>query len=87
MDLKEDIKGEPVWLEGTASTSLGNFEFVSQMILLKEETKSELMEPGPMWVNTCEPSLDVKDEVVTVEHAVNQPDLVIREGYNVFSAE
>ncbi|XP_067013202.2 uncharacterized protein [Anabrus simplex] len=46
MDLKIEIKEEPVWLEGTASTSFDNYKLTSDEMHLKEETKSELPEPG-----------------------------------------
>ncbi|XP_068083852.1 uncharacterized protein [Anabrus simplex] len=42
-----EIKDEPVWHEGTANDSLEKIEFVSKMVSLKEETKSELIKPSP----------------------------------------
>ncbi|XP_067004913.2 uncharacterized protein [Anabrus simplex] len=46
MDQKIEIKEEPVWLEGTASTSFDNYVLTLDEVHLKEETKSELPEPG-----------------------------------------
>ncbi|XP_068083000.1 uncharacterized protein [Anabrus simplex] len=54
MDQIVQIKEEPLCLEGTTSTSLENFEFISDMIPLKQETKSELTEPGPTQENAFE---------------------------------
>ncbi|XP_067004918.2 uncharacterized protein [Anabrus simplex] len=67
MDLKVKIKEEPDWTEGTASTSLGNFELHPTMTYLKEETKPVLTEPGP-----TQPAADIKDEIIIEEHTTEQ---------------
>ncbi|XP_068084073.1 uncharacterized protein [Anabrus simplex] len=72
MDHKVEVKEEPVWLEETASTSFDNYEPASDEMHLKEETKSELAEPGQTQVNTFEPFTDVKDEICIDEHTVCQ---------------
>ncbi|XP_068086766.1 uncharacterized protein [Anabrus simplex] len=47
MDQKVVMKEEPVWLEEKVNTTLENFELVSEMKPLKQETYSDLTEPGP----------------------------------------
>ncbi|XP_068083066.1 uncharacterized protein [Anabrus simplex] len=71
MDLKVQIKEEPVWVEVTADTSLENYELISEMIPLKQEIKSELTEPGRTQENTFEPSADIKEEILIEEHQVD----------------
>ncbi|XP_068083042.1 uncharacterized protein [Anabrus simplex] len=70
MDQKVEIKEEPVWLEGTASTSFDHCELVLEKTHLKEETKSELADPGQAQLNTFEHFADVKDEILVEEHPV-----------------
>ncbi|XP_068083047.1 uncharacterized protein [Anabrus simplex] len=79
MDVKEGIKEEPVWFEGSATASFENLELESGMIPLKQETKSELTEARPTQENTYEPSAAVKEEVLTEEHIVDQLDVIIKE--------
>ncbi|XP_068083888.1 uncharacterized protein [Anabrus simplex] len=67
MDQKLEIKEEPVWLEGTANTSLENFEFVSEMISLKQETKSELTEPQPTQGNTFKEDFEHVSEITPLK--------------------
>ncbi|XP_068083853.1 uncharacterized protein [Anabrus simplex] len=74
-----EIKDEPVWHEGTANDSLGNFELVSEMVLLKQETKSELIEPRPAEENTFKPSADSKEEVLVEQDKVELPVPNIKE--------
>ncbi|XP_067003951.2 uncharacterized protein [Anabrus simplex] len=62
MDQKMEIKEEPPWLEGTASTSFDNYEHTSAKMHLKEETKSELAELGETQLPT-----DIKDEIFVDE--------------------
>ncbi|XP_067014936.2 uncharacterized protein [Anabrus simplex] len=54
MDLEVKIKQEPAWQEETTTASLKNFEYVSEVIALKEEVKSELAEPGSSQENYLE---------------------------------
>ncbi|XP_068084000.1 zinc finger protein 740-like [Anabrus simplex] len=63
MDEKVYIKKETVWLEGTPSTSFDKHERASEIIHMKEETKSELAEPEQTQVNTFEHLADVNDEM------------------------
>ncbi|XP_068086201.1 zinc finger protein 782 isoform X2 [Anabrus simplex] len=46
MDENVVVKEEPVWLEGTPSSSFDNYVLTSDELHLKEETKRELPEPG-----------------------------------------
>ncbi|XP_067013970.1 uncharacterized protein [Anabrus simplex] len=69
MDLEIKIKEEPAWLEGTTTASLENFEHVSEVIVLKDEVKSELTESGSSHENYLEPSEDIKEEILIEEHS------------------
>ncbi|XP_068082995.1 uncharacterized protein [Anabrus simplex] len=53
MDMAVEIKEEPVYLEEIGNTSLEDY-YLSEMTYLKEESKSELSEPGPSLKNTFE---------------------------------
>ncbi|XP_068083063.1 gastrula zinc finger protein XlCGF52.1-like isoform X1 [Anabrus simplex] len=83
MDLKVQIKEEPVWVEVTADTSLENYELISEMIPLKQEIKSELTEPGRTQENTFEPSADIKEEILIEEHQVDPNIKENNDGANV----
>ncbi|XP_068086265.1 uncharacterized protein [Anabrus simplex] len=72
MDLKVEIKEEPVWFEGTSNTSLENSELVTEIITVKQETKSELTEPGPLQENLLESPENIKEEIFTEQHTVDQ---------------
>ncbi|XP_067014757.1 uncharacterized protein [Anabrus simplex] len=72
MDPEIKIKEEPAWLEETTTASPENIEHVSEVIVLKEEVKSELTEPGSMQENSLEPSDDIKEEVFIEEHTDDQ---------------
>ncbi|XP_067004459.1 uncharacterized protein [Anabrus simplex] len=67
MDHKIEIKEEPVWLGGPAVSSLENFEFVSEMISLKQETNSELAEPGPAKENTFRETFEPLSEMILLK--------------------
>ncbi|XP_067000106.2 oocyte zinc finger protein XlCOF6.1 [Anabrus simplex] len=67
MDHKIGIKDEPVWFEGTAGSSFDNYELTTEETPLKEETKSELAEPGQ-----TQPCAGIKDEICVDEHTVGQ---------------
>ncbi|XP_066998561.2 zinc finger protein OZF [Anabrus simplex] len=67
MDHKIEIKDELVWFEGTAGSSFENYELTTEETHLKEETKSELAEPGQ-----TQPFAGVKDEICVDEHTVGQ---------------
>ncbi|XP_067013074.2 gastrula zinc finger protein XlCGF7.1 [Anabrus simplex] len=67
MDQKIEMKEEPVWLEGTVSTSFDSYKLTTVEKHLKEETKSELAEPGQ-----TQPPTHVKDEICVDEHTVGQ---------------
>ncbi|XP_068082651.1 uncharacterized protein [Anabrus simplex] len=74
------VKCEPALSSDTEEPS--NFEhsqLVSEMIPLKQETKSELTEPGPTQENAFEPSADIKEEMLIEQH---QPVPNIKEGNN-----
>ncbi|XP_068083034.1 zinc finger protein 271 isoform X1 [Anabrus simplex] len=72
MDMKIKIKDEPVYIEETASTSYEEDHLLSGMTHLKEECKSELAEPGPTQENIVEPAANIKDEVITEDHTVDE---------------
>ncbi|XP_067013274.2 uncharacterized protein [Anabrus simplex] len=59
MDLEVQIKEEPVLVEGTPP--LENFQPVSEVISLKQETKSELTEPGATLENAFEGKIFVEE--------------------------
>ncbi|XP_068083067.1 uncharacterized protein [Anabrus simplex] len=44
MDQKLEVKVEPIWLEGIASTSFDNYVLTSDEMHFKEEIRSELAE-------------------------------------------
>ncbi|XP_068083889.1 zinc finger protein 583-like [Anabrus simplex] len=71
MDMEIEIKEEPVWCEGTANTLLENLELVSEMVSLKQETKSELTEPDPTQENAFETSADIKEETLVEQEKVD----------------
>ncbi|XP_067010603.2 uncharacterized protein [Anabrus simplex] len=87
MELEVKIKEEPAWLEGTTTASLENFEHVSEVIVVKEEVKSELTEPGSSQENSLEPSEDIKEEIFVEEHTDDQLMPYIKEETNVRSLE
>ncbi|XP_066998581.1 uncharacterized protein [Anabrus simplex] len=70
MDQKVEIKQEPIWLDGTAGTSFGNYEFASEVMHLQGETNSKLEEPAQTLMNTFEHAADVKDEINIEEQTV-----------------
>ncbi|XP_067004915.1 uncharacterized protein [Anabrus simplex] len=72
MEEKVEIKEEPVWLEGPSSTSFDNCQHASEIIHMKEETKSEVAEPEPAKVDTFKPLADVKDEIFVEDDTVDQ---------------
>ncbi|XP_068082992.1 uncharacterized protein [Anabrus simplex] len=74
MDIKVEIKEEPIWLEGATNTSLENFQLVSEMVPLKQETKLELTEPESTQGNTFEPCADIKEEIFIEQHTIDQLD-------------
>ncbi|XP_068086915.1 uncharacterized protein [Anabrus simplex] len=79
MDLEVKIKEEPAWLEGITTASVENFEYVSEVIALKEEVKPELAEPGSLQENYLEPSKDIKEEIFIEEHTDDQLLAYIKE--------
>ncbi|XP_067000118.2 gastrula zinc finger protein XlCGF7.1 [Anabrus simplex] len=71
MEEPVSVKCEPAWPSDAEEPS--NFEhsqLVSEIILLKQETKSELTEPGPAQENAYEASADIKEEMIIEQ---NQP--------------
>ncbi|XP_068084089.1 uncharacterized protein [Anabrus simplex] len=78
MDQKVEIKVETVWLEERAD----NYELLSEETHLKEETKSELAEPGQTQVKTFELFADVKDEIFKEEHTGGQLHASSKDGDN-----
>ncbi|XP_067000115.2 uncharacterized protein [Anabrus simplex] len=67
MDLEIEIKEEPVWREGTASTSFDSYELSLDEMYVKEEIKSELAEPGQ-----TQHAADIKDEGIPEEQIIAQ---------------
>ncbi|XP_068086767.1 uncharacterized protein [Anabrus simplex] len=80
MDQKVVMKEEPVWLEEKVNTTLENFELVSEMKPLKQETYSDLTEPGPAQKDSFEPSAGIKEEIFVEQPTVDQPIPYMREG-------
>ncbi|XP_067004369.2 zinc finger protein 343-like [Anabrus simplex] len=72
MDENVEVKEEPVSLEGPSYTSFDNYEGAAEIIHMKEETKSEYVEPELMQVDIFEPLADVKHEIFVEEHPVDQ---------------
>ncbi|XP_068087133.1 zinc finger protein OZF-like, partial [Anabrus simplex] len=79
MELEVNIKEEPAWLEGTRNASLENIEHVSDMVVLKNEVKSELTEPGSTQENTLEQSEDIKKEIFIEQYTDDQLLAYIKE--------
>ncbi|XP_068085532.1 uncharacterized protein [Anabrus simplex] len=71
MNMEVKIKEEPAWLEGTTA-SLENTEYVSEVITLKAEIKSELTEPRSTQEKSLEPSEDTKEEIFIEEQTDDQ---------------
>ncbi|XP_068086474.1 zinc finger protein ZFP2 [Anabrus simplex] len=72
MDLEVNTKEEPAWLEGTTDASLENIEHVSDVVVLKNEVKSELTVPGSTQENSLELSKDIKEEIFTEPGTIDQ---------------
>ncbi|XP_068085450.1 uncharacterized protein [Anabrus simplex] len=79
MELEVNIKEEPAWLEGTRNASLENIEHVSDMVVLKNEVKSELTEPWSTQENTLEQSEDIKKEIFIEQYTDDQLLAYIKE--------
>ncbi|XP_067013309.2 uncharacterized protein [Anabrus simplex] len=79
MDQKIEIKGEPVWLDSTASASFDNHKLTSEEMHLKEKPKSELAEPSE-----SQPDTDIKDEICVDEHTVGQLITSFKEEDNLY---
>ncbi|XP_068085444.1 uncharacterized protein [Anabrus simplex] len=82
MDMEVKIKEEPTWLEGTTTASLENTEYVSEVITLKAEIKSELTEPRSTQEKSLEPSEDTKEEIFIEEQTDDQLLPYIKEETN-----
>ncbi|XP_068086984.1 uncharacterized protein PF3D7_1120000 [Anabrus simplex] len=67
MDLKVEIKEEPICLEEKE-----NFELVSEIRPVKEETKSELTEAWSRQENAFEPCADNKEEISLGQDSVDE---------------
>ncbi|XP_068083018.1 uncharacterized protein [Anabrus simplex] len=67
MDLEVKIKDEPICFEETLNTSFENFELVPEIVLLKQETKSELTDPGPTPKNAMEVNFELVPEIVLLK--------------------
>ncbi|XP_067004143.2 uncharacterized protein [Anabrus simplex] len=63
------VKCEPAWSSDTEEPSNAeNLEFVSEVIPMEQEIKSELTVPGPTQENKFKPSADIKEEVFVEQH-------------------
>ncbi|XP_068084094.1 gastrula zinc finger protein XlCGF17.1-like [Anabrus simplex] len=71
MDQEIEVKEEPVWLEGT---SFDNCVLTLDEMHLKEETKSELPDPGQ-----TQPTTDVKEEISVDEPTVGEVVVCVKE--------
>ncbi|XP_068083984.1 gastrula zinc finger protein XlCGF8.2DB-like [Anabrus simplex] len=80
------VKCEPWWSLNTEDEppNLEHSQPVSEMIPLKQETKLELMEPGPTQANSFEPCKDIKEEIFIEQH---QPVPNTKEESNAQNAE
>ncbi|XP_068086229.1 uncharacterized protein [Anabrus simplex] len=67
MDQELEIRQEPVWLEGTAKSSLESFEFLSEIMPLKQEIKLEIREPVPTPENAFEENVELASEMILLK--------------------
>ncbi|XP_067000135.2 zinc finger and SCAN domain-containing protein 26 [Anabrus simplex] len=83
MEMSALIKCEPAFSLDTDEepSNFENVQLASGMTVLKQETKSELTEPEPTPENIFQP-VDVKDEIFTEEHTVDQLDPGIKQENN-----
>ncbi|XP_067013686.2 zinc finger protein OZF isoform X1 [Anabrus simplex] len=72
MDMEVNIKEEPVWLEEAAETS--HEDRLSGMIHIKEESKSELAEPGPSQDNVFEECFQLQSTMTCLKEET-EPEL------------
>ncbi|XP_068086264.1 zinc finger protein 32-like [Anabrus simplex] len=83
MDQEAEIKEEPVWLEDTENASLESFEFLSEMMPLKQETKLEITEPVLTQEKAFELSSDIKNEIFIEQETVDPLVPYLKEGNKV----
>ncbi|XP_067013666.2 uncharacterized protein [Anabrus simplex] len=67
MDQELVIKEEPVWLEGTAKSSLESFEFLSEIMPQKQENKLEITELVPTPEKAFEENVELASEMILLK--------------------